>query len=500
MAGTPQGNAIAYQALKAPEPLKVGDIYSNMIDGLIKRNDAQKAAQMKALQDQQKEVGEWYKTVKIDPFATTAGLTDASGKLFKNTADFVSDQYMKAQQDPKNRYAYMQRANNAMNDYKTIASALGSQDFIKKADEKQKAIATGEYYLDSDDEDQYKMLLGTMFETGRDPETGMLTWNVPQNLNAKQGDPAAKLSTGQIISRYTDLPQKNYLPSFEQDLQKNAKDFADSYSNNTDGNRTKEWKGYAKERGDQWFNSTFGSFNAQQIDPRLQQWSKSKLGKEIQTSDDYEAVKQSITDNLSSYVPTDNTIDTKYTKEDLDNKKANTAYTRARTAETYHDMANDDNAINITPTIGATTIQIKDKKGNVVALTENDIKSIVLPKKKGMPEIQNTFGVTKVRDANGNIQRRYLIGSPDPNGEQVYTTVSSADLIKSFNKAGYGISDIQTMLNDSDIPINPYKKKWLKADLSSKSKTPKAKVRIAFKTNYQKEQADSQNYSNDDID
>lgn len=453
MAGTPQGNAIAYQALKAPEPLKVGDIYSNMIDGLIKRNDAQKAAQMKALQDQQKEVGEWYKTVKIDPFATTAGLTDASGKLFKNTADFVSDQYMKAQQDPKNRYVYMQRANNAMNDYKTIASALGSQDFIKKADEKQKAIATGEYYLDSDDEDQYKMLLGTMFETGRDPETGMLTWSVPQNLNAKQGDPAAKLSTGQIISRYTDLPQKNYLPSFEEDLQKNAKDFADSYSNNTDGNRTKEWKGYAKERGYQWFDSTFGSFNAQQIDPRLQQWSKSKLGKEIQTSDDYEAVKQSITDNLSSYVPTETATKTKDSALDIELDRQRLKNLKLAAAKTIKSMQDDNEPIEANT--GQTVVKQYNSEGKYIGYSTMNASTVAIP------GTQNTFSIIPFKGKDGKTYPKYFIGGLTKSGVIANKEVTDpVNTLKTYGKNTDAVRIIaEAKKNANSIKAIPYRGK-----------------------------------------
>ena len=76
---TPKGNFIAYQPLK-PVEYKVGDIYSNMIDGMIKRGDAKKAAELKAAQERQKYIGERFDKVKIDPFATTSQLTIEDGK------------------------------------------------------------------------------------------------------------------------------------------------------------------------------------------------------------------------------------------------------------------------------------------------------------------------------------------------------------------------------------------------------------------------------------
>ena len=52
MATTPKGNFMAFQPLK-PTEYKVGDIYSNMIDGMIKRGEAEKAAELKAAQERQ---------------------------------------------------------------------------------------------------------------------------------------------------------------------------------------------------------------------------------------------------------------------------------------------------------------------------------------------------------------------------------------------------------------------------------------------------------------
>lgn len=51
MATTPKGNFMAFQPLK-PAEYKVGDIYSNMIDGMIKRGEAEKAAKAKRLQEE----------------------------------------------------------------------------------------------------------------------------------------------------------------------------------------------------------------------------------------------------------------------------------------------------------------------------------------------------------------------------------------------------------------------------------------------------------------
>ena len=90
MATTPQGNFAAYQQLKPTQPLLVGDLYNGLIDNMIKRNDAKKAAELKALQEQKKTIGERFDKIKIDPFATTNNLTDAASKASSTLLSLIA--------------------------------------------------------------------------------------------------------------------------------------------------------------------------------------------------------------------------------------------------------------------------------------------------------------------------------------------------------------------------------------------------------------------------
>ena len=137
---TPKGNFMAFQPLK-PTEYKVGDIYSNMIDGMIKRGDAKKAAELKAAQEKNKYIGERFDKVKIDPFATTSQLTDAAMDMFKQTYEYVADQRMKAENDPSNAMGYLSNAEKAQNSYLSWAKTLGDAKFIENATKKSNEIA-----------------------------------------------------------------------------------------------------------------------------------------------------------------------------------------------------------------------------------------------------------------------------------------------------------------------------------------------------------------------
>lgn len=318
MANTPQGNAIAYQAAKPVEAVKVGDLYSNLIDNMIKNQNAQKAAELKRAQDDQKYVGERFDKIQINPFATVDNLTDMAGGFFKQTFDYVSEQQRLAREDPSNSSKYLSRAQKAQSDYLQLASSLGSKDFIDRANAKAKALASEEYFHDSDDMDQYKMVSKAMFDSKINPETGARNFYVPQNRYAQDGDAPPTLSAGEFMNLFTKEPEKNTLPEFRKLIKDQASVFADSWSKNTNGNNTKEWKGFSEARGSEWFNTTYGEYNANYVPTELQQWSKDVLKKEIKNEEDYNSAKKSIVDNLSSFVPSVNTTDTKYTGAQLE--------------------------------------------------------------------------------------------------------------------------------------------------------------------------------------
>lgn len=328
-----KGNFTALQQLK-PTEIKVGEFYNNWVDGYIKRGEADRAAKAKLLADQKKEIGERFNSMKLDPYATLANFSDFAQNSFVETADFVGTQRLLAEKDPANARAYLMRAENAVADYRSLASTFGNKDFIEKANAKQQALASNDVFSETDNNEQLAMLGQAIPEYRRDPNTGRMKFGLPKSGVATDEDPLEWKSTGEIVGLWTSPDEINLLKSNKSNgnngfLDKQvfdvAKQMADEYSTNYDGNRTNAKKWFSEKRGGQWFDSTFGEFNPNSIPPLIRQYAKSVLKKSINgddAEDVYKQARKGIIDNIASLVGTEKKVDTRETAQDRALKSA----------------------------------------------------------------------------------------------------------------------------------------------------------------------------------
>lgn len=448
MANTPQGNAIAYQAVKPVEALKVGDLYSNLIDNMIKNQNAQKAAELKRAQDDQKYIGERFDKIQINPFATVSSMTDMAERFYKETFDYVSEQRRLAKEDPANSNKYLSNAQRAQSDYMQTATSLGSKDFIDRANAKAEALNSNEYYHDSDELDQYKMVAKTIYDAKINPETGSRNFYVPKNRYSQDGDEITPMSTGQFLDIMTRLPEKNALPAFRKLIKDQASVFADSWSKNTDGNKTKEWKGFSADRGNEWFNTTYGEYNANYVPPELQQWSKDVLKKEIKNEEDYNSAKKSIVDNLSSFVPTETKTDTQFTAAQLEGQGLANKKTKAQIKK-LQEVKTEELSV---PAVQPSSIRLYNSQGDFIGRTETATATV------NIPGTQNFLSAKPyVANDGKTIYNKYFIGGFAPDGTIIHNEVKdpisvlsaskSKDKVKviaDLNKMSQGITPVST--------------------------------------------------------
>lgn len=414
MAGTPQGNFTAYQQLKPTEPLKVGDLYSGLIDNMIKRNDAKTAAQLKALQEQKKTIGERFEKIKIDPFATTNNLTDAAQKAFKDTFDYYSSQRMLADRDPANAYQYLARAENAARDYLQTATTLGSPDFIKRANEKAEAVTSDEYYQNSDDIAQYKSLANGTFKVTRNPETGGMVYSLPGSPYAEDADPAVQMGSAEFLNKMTVLPEKNLLPTARKELTDVASKFAEEWKTNTDGNVTKTWQDFAGDRAKNYFNETYGEFNESYIPAELQQWSKDVLKKPIKSKEDFDAAIESKTEFVKSLVPVADSTDRRFTTAQLEAQNLNNKKTKVQIQK----MQEKEQQLAV-PTAETSIIRTYNPDGSYKGYFTGKTASV------NLAGTTNFLSAHPVQGKDGKVTNRYYIGGFAKDGNIVYEPISN---------------------------------------------------------------------------
>ena len=502
----PKGNFMALQPLK-PVEYKVGDLYANLMSDMIKRGDAQKAAQAKALQDQKKMIGDRFDKININPYATISNLTDMAGRMYKETADFIAEQRMKADADPANAYMYLSLADRAKTDYMSLSTALGSEDFIKKSNDKAAAIANNEAFTQSDDLEQYNLISKGMLNAQFDKANGVWKFAVPQNKNAQDSDNANMLSTGQIVDVFTKPSEKNLLPEFDKNVQNIAKTMADEWSKNTDGLKQVEWKGFAEDRANKLFDSTYGtSYNANYVNPELKQAAKARLGINITDDESFGKVKKLVVDQIASYVPTATKVDVKDSDLEIAIKKQQLENARLEAIQKRQDIANpnrgrkgsngdnDGGAVNGASFYSAGNqdafVLAKDASGSVKGVQQIPMRILSLPKLKGQPATNNVFGVTSYKNNAGKVVNAYYLGAPANDGKIVTSRISENELNTYFTKIGYNPTVAKSYLfsqsSQSDNPNIPYLGQGVKPKMIKD--TPYQNLDIVFKTKYDENQ------------
>lgn len=465
----PKGNAIALQALRPLPTYKVADLAGTIINQFQKDQAAKEQARLKRLSEEKKSIGEFFDKINVKPFETIPNFTDQASNLFIDTSDYIGQMGMLANQDPSNRYQYQALAKKAEANYNALSTAFGGEDFRKAAQDKLTAYSSGDYFLDSDTKDKLELASKGMLRMELDRSTGDYKFALPRNINSKPDDPVEWYSAGEVQSWYTNPEQLDWMNptnankgnTFPKELNDLVKNFADEYSINKDGNKTVEKKVFAKDRATNWFDSKYGSYKADSIDPRLNQYAKLNFGNEIDSEEDYLKTKNAIIDYIGSQVATEEKTGTKYTAAQLAGQQLDNAETKKRTANIGRSGGSSGassspqffNAAN-----QQAIVQVTDAKGKVIGVrNDQPMRVLTLPKLKGQPATTNVFGVTRYTDKTGKMVNAYYIGTPAKDGRIVTSRINENELNSNFIKVGYNPVQAKAMLmqetDNNKIPV-----------------------------------------------
>lgn len=450
----PKGNAIALQALRPLPELKVADLADNIIKNFQKEQAAKEQARLKALAEERKAIKEFTDKTQVKPFATISSITDQSSQLFRDTAEMIGNLGVLAEQDPSKKYEYQAKMQKIANNYNSLATTFGSPEFIKKTEEKLEQFKNQDYYLNSDTKERLELISAGMLKMQLDPNTGEVMFGLPQNKNSKPDEPAKWYTAGEVQNWYTKPEELDWINTtnankgntFPKEINDVAKVFGDEWSRNTDGNITKGWKGFAQKRASQWFEGRFGDYQANNIDPRLNQYSKQTFGTEIQSEEDFKRVRQGVLDMIEAQVPVKNTTDTKYTALQLEEMRLNNALKRK--ALLANDKADEPkyqiiDGGNITRKRGEGTYDLTDT--SVIAMKGG--KSIVgynVPNKNGK-----------------GVHQEYAILGKDEYGRSVFEhPMQKSDAFAQIRAAGIDPLIFQTSVQSKQVSkkVNPRQK------------------------------------------
>ena len=255
----PQGNFVALQALK-PKEYKIGDLYLQMNDYLIKKGEAEKAAKIKAAQEQQKAWDDVAKNYKVDPFSTIDKLSDDAQKLFRQAYDLnayhtsiLKDQNASESEKQKS----LNILNNVQRDYLAYSTTLKDPKFIEGYQKRKQALDTGNYF-DKDPD----LAVNLAFESGISDlgfsEDGSLKIYTPDRFG---DDTVRPKSLGEIVQAFTTLPTPDLVNGkngFLQTIYDAGADLKKKWQTDT-GITKQTFEQYSKEKGQDWLNTFIGT-------------------------------------------------------------------------------------------------------------------------------------------------------------------------------------------------------------------------------------------------
>ena len=474
----PKGNAVALQALK-PIENKTADILSGYVFELIKQKKADDAARAKQIADSNKTWFDAYKDLKVDPTVTAKMYQDTSNKLFLETKDLISKAGMLSQ-DPnlseQEKIKMYNVAQNAQTQYNMFRSTLQNEKALAEYYKGNEDIANGTSFQLSDDIAFRAMIDSHSFETKLDENGNIIIRGAKSPLSNEYKD----YTLGEAVALMSKRPEKDLLNGkggFLDQLFNDGEKMKQSWSSDTTGFKTTSWTKFSEENGGKYFDTVFGEYSPNYIDPRLKQYARQILQKDVESKKDFDELKKSVINYMSTAVPTSSKVDV--ARPTVVNVNNGGGGGNSQQGGFY-------NSANAT-----VKVQVKDNNGKVLGVRDQEMRVLTLPKLKGQPSTDNVFGLTEYKGKDGKSKKAYYLGAPAKDGTIVTSRISEQELTSYGTKLGYSPAQILKFITDnSRNETIPFQEKPNKYSFSDDNIYKG--VKISFKSKELEEQEQQQ--------
>lgn len=106
--------------------------------------------------------------------------------------------------------------------------------------------------------------------------------------------------------------------------------------------------------------------------------------------------------------------------------------------------------VSIMPSNTSSIVQVQDNDGNVIGTRRQNMSTTTLPKVKGMPASNNTFGLSTYVNKKGNQVNAWYLGAPSDDGKSVYSRISETEFNNYVRGLGYNPISVKATLTNSD--------------------------------------------------
>lgn len=439
----PKGNYVAYQPLK-PVELKIGDFIDTTINNYIKDGRVAEAARLKQMQEEGAVVMDMYKGIKIDPLKTIPMWQGEANKVYQETITKLgeSGRIISNYNIPKEiRLKALSDAQKLSANVVALNNLIGSKEFLSGFQKRVETDATTIWKGDKGTQLMSGIAQGNI-KFSIDPENMTPLIAYPRQ-DSNEVDPQWEDAAGAITSLMSS-PESDLSDEMETLAKQQAAGAYEKIKLNKNGNLTTEENKFLTEGVEKGFENTFGSFDINNPNPMLKQFSDKILnGKSIATEDDYKKVKQGWVESVKKYAPKEyssvvekSALELANQEWDLKNKKKN-----------FYKQDNPTQSDSKPPSysfVEGGTITRKAELGG--SIDYNNATVINLKNK------EHIVGL-KVPNSNGTgTHHEYFITGKDKNGRMaIDQPAKAADVFSRLQ--GYGVNPIVFKAKIDSSPI-----------------------------------------------
>ncbi|WP_277496606.1 hypothetical protein [Elizabethkingia anophelis] len=458
MAG--QGTFVAYQPLR-PTELKTGDYVNQMIGDMIKRGDTLRASKLKQNQENGKTYDKLFDNIKLDYINTLPKLQDSVNENITDGISEVANLRLLSANASNNieRQMYFNKAKQVEADVKSMATFLDentTKSFQKNIEKQQ----SGKYY-EGDKNLIFFEALNTDGLRIVKNENGIRGVWLPENINIPMNsEEKLKFYTlGEVKGRILNGIEDDLTTKLESNLAKFGSKMVFRDKVNKDGNITQEIVGFDEKRANEYLNSELGSdFN--KIPREYQQKFEMSEHRDMKDASDIDILKKILMPYMRSSYSNYHSSIQKYTpeqmyKQQLDVIKAQYNATSAAIRAANGSSRGGNNGgsganVSIMPSNTSSIVQVQDNDGNVIGTRRQNMSTTTLPKVKGMPASNNTFGLSTYVNKKGNQVNAWYLGAPSDDGKSVYSRISETEFNNYVRGLGYNPISVKATLTNSD--------------------------------------------------
>lgn len=457
MANTPQGNAIAYQAVKPVEAVKVGDLYSNLIGTMINNNKAKEAAELKRKTDEGKMFSDLMKDWKVDYKSTLSPFQNASNESVKAAVDKI-DFAKRIASDPNYTYDEKTKASmaakNAMDGSLQLQTFLTNPEMQKTYTDNLKLIGEGKAFRGDDRLGLYNSAaVGTW--KSRFNEDGTI-----EVAYAKQNDtkdsPLQWNPLSDIMTKYSTPIELDQTEDYNKFLMDSAQKITTETTNDNGIIKTYVKKFDTKD-AKILLASSFGydpdkpldeQFSKNAVPVKLNQWYYQATGKNIENNEDFGKAIDGSVEQMRASADEKVTREVKKTAADQLEQSLRITKTRAQIKK-LQEVKTQEFSV---PAVQPSNIRLYDTKGNYIGRTETPTATV------NIPGTQNFLSAKPYVSKDGKtVYNKYFVGGFAPDGTIIHNEVKNPISVLSAGKSKDNVKIIAN-LNRLSAGITPVSK------------------------------------------